>query len=154
MADAEEKLQNIQSGEATAEAGSGAEHGTTFYSQMHEKDCEKESYPQRETEASDVANNISSDDHSSRTAVQPPDATPAASGHPAEDAPKTPEAKRTTLQTFIIMLCLCTSVFLAALDTTIITTALPTISGYFGSSAGYTWIGVSLKPPKTFPPKS
>src|SRR5450756_2249651 len=28
-----------------------------------------------------------------------------------------------------------------ALDTTIITTALPTISEYFHSNAGYTWIG-------------
>lgn len=33
------------------------------------------------------------------------------------------------------------AVFLAALDVTIITTALPTISEYFQSSAGYTWIG-------------
>jgi MFS family permease len=33
------------------------------------------------------------------------------------------------------------AVFLAALDTTIITTALPTISTHFKSSAGYTWIG-------------
>lgn len=33
------------------------------------------------------------------------------------------------------------AVFLAALDVTIITTALPTISEHFHSSAGYTWIG-------------
>ncbi|KAH7348839.1 major facilitator superfamily domain-containing protein [Rhexocercosporidium sp. MPI-PUGE-AT-0058] len=33
------------------------------------------------------------------------------------------------------------SVFLAALDTTITTTALPTIASHFNSSAGYTWIG-------------
>lgn len=52
-----------------------------------------------------------------------------------------PEASRTGLQTFIIMLSLCSSVFLAALDTTIVTTALPTISEYFHSNAGYTWIG-------------
>jgi len=52
-----------------------------------------------------------------------------------------PEASRTKLQTTIIMLSLCASVFLAALDTTIITTALPTISEYFHSNAGYTWIG-------------
>lgn len=52
-----------------------------------------------------------------------------------------PEAARTKLQTAIIMISLCSSVFLAALDTTIITTALPTISEHFNSSAGYTWIG-------------
>lgn len=33
------------------------------------------------------------------------------------------------------------AVFLAALDITIITTALPTISEYFHSADGYTWIG-------------
>lgn len=33
------------------------------------------------------------------------------------------------------------SVFLAALDMTIITTALPTIAEHFGSSAGFAWIG-------------
>lgn len=31
------------------------------------------------------------------------------------------------------------AVFLAALDVTIITTALPTISQHFDSAAGYTW---------------
>jgi hypothetical protein len=41
----------------------------------------------------------------------------------------------------IIMLALCMAVFLAALDVTIITTALPTISEHFQSTAGYTWIG-------------
>jgi MFS family permease len=52
-----------------------------------------------------------------------------------------PEAKRTKLQTTVIMLSLCLSVFLAALDISIITTALPTISEHFHSTAGYTWIG-------------
>ena len=41
----------------------------------------------------------------------------------------------------LIMSSLGMAVFLAALDVTIITTALPTISEYFHSSAGYTWIG-------------
>ncbi|KAG9242521.1 MFS multidrug transporter-like protein [Calycina marina] len=52
-----------------------------------------------------------------------------------------PEASRTKLQTAIILASLCASVFLAALDVTIITTALPTISEHFHSNAGYTWIG-------------
>ncbi|KAK4502033.1 hypothetical protein PRZ48_007844 [Zasmidium cellare] len=41
----------------------------------------------------------------------------------------------------VIMLALCLAVLLAALDATIITTALPTISEHFNSSAGYVWIG-------------
>jgi hypothetical protein len=55
--------------------------------------------------------------------------------------PADPEASRTKIQTSIIMISLCSSVFLAALDTTIITTALPTITEHFHSSSGYTWIG-------------
>ncbi|KAB8596114.1 hypothetical protein FH972_025823 [Carpinus fangiana] len=41
----------------------------------------------------------------------------------------------------LIMLALGMAVFLAAIDITIITTALPTISEHFHSTAGYTWIG-------------
>jgi hypothetical protein len=41
----------------------------------------------------------------------------------------------------VIMAALCMAVFLAALDVTIITTALPTISQHFNSAAGYTWYG-------------
>lgn len=33
------------------------------------------------------------------------------------------------------------AVFLAALDVTIVTTALPTIAGYFHASSSYTWVG-------------
>ncbi|KAG4417652.1 hypothetical protein IFR04_009222 [Cadophora malorum] len=61
--------------------------------------------------------------------------------HLSPSAGTNPEDTRTKLQTTIIVLSLCASVFLAALDTTIITTALPTISEYFHSNAGYTWIG-------------
>ncbi|KAL9093824.1 MAG: hypothetical protein Q9159_000126 [Coniocarpon cinnabarinum] len=41
----------------------------------------------------------------------------------------------------IIMLAIGMAVFLAALDITIITTALPTISNDFHTASGYTWIG-------------
>ncbi|KAK0732532.1 major facilitator superfamily domain-containing protein [Apiosordaria backusii] len=41
----------------------------------------------------------------------------------------------------LIMLALCLAVFLGALDVTIVTTALPTISDHFQSSTGFTWIG-------------
>ena len=57
-------------------------------------------------------------------------------GGPPADAPEKPKHKMP-----IIMLALCLAVFLAALDVTIITTALPTISEHFHSSSGYTWIG-------------
>jgi MFS family permease len=51
--------------------------------------------------------------------------------------------EKSKLKTAVIMFALCMAVFLAALDTTIITTALPTISQHFHSSTGYTWIGSS-----------
>ena len=42
----------------------------------------------------------------------------------------------------IIMFSLCMALFLAALDVTIITTALPTIAAHFhASTSGYTWVG-------------
>ncbi|KAI9876267.1 MAG: hypothetical protein M1823_007310, partial [Watsoniomyces obsoletus] len=45
-------------------------------------------------------------------------------------------------RTGIIVFSLCMALFLAALDVTIITTALPTIAEHFQSNtAGYTWIG-------------
>ena len=44
----------------------------------------------------------------------------------------------------LIMLSLCTALFLAALDVTIITTALPVIATHYkASGADYTWIGSS-----------
>lgn len=47
-----------------------------------------------------------------------------------------------TSRIVIIMFSLCTALFLAALDVTIITTALPTIAEHFTASASdYTWIG-------------
>jgi MFS family permease len=49
--------------------------------------------------------------------------------------------QRSKFKVAVIMLSLCMAVFLAALDVTIITTALPTISEHFHSTAGYTWIG-------------
>lgn len=70
----------------------------------------------------------------------PPDgSSPAVAAAPKDEVD--PESKRTKLETSIIMISLCASVFLAALDVSIITTALPTISAYFHSNAGYTWIG-------------
>ncbi|KAL7908620.1 MFS general substrate transporter [Trichoderma velutinum] len=67
---------------------------------------------------------------------------PAADGPPAQGPPADePEAGRTKVETFLVIFALCLALFLAALDMTIITTAIPTISNHFGSSAGYIWIG-------------
>ncbi|KAK3071685.1 hypothetical protein LTR53_008185 [Teratosphaeriaceae sp. CCFEE 6253] len=60
-------------------------------------------------------------------------------GHGHHD--DTPVQQRSKGKIAVIMLALCLAVFLAALDVTIITTALPTISEHFHSSSGYTWIG-------------
>ena len=57
---------------------------------------------------------------------------------PDDDAP---EAQRTQLENFLIIFALCLALFLAALDVTIITTAIPTISSHFNSSLGYIWVG-------------
>ncbi|KAI1401456.1 MFS general substrate transporter [Hypoxylon fuscum] len=54
-----------------------------------------------------------------------------------------PEAVRTKWETTLIVLALCSALFLAALDVTIITTAIPTITEQFQSPAGYTWIGAA-----------
>ncbi|KAI0839107.1 MFS general substrate transporter [Hypoxylon sp. FL0890] len=54
-----------------------------------------------------------------------------------------PEKGRTKFETTVIVFALCSALFLAALDVTIITTAIPTITEQFRSPAGYTWIGAA-----------
>ncbi|KAF2201112.1 MFS transporter-like protein [Delitschia confertaspora ATCC 74209] len=60
-----------------------------------------------------------------------------------EESSPEPDQKpaRSKLKIALIMFALGMNVFLVALDITIITTALPTITEYFHSSAGYAWIG-------------
>lgn len=85
------------------------------------------------------SNTILPSDHSSSGSVLPPQ-----NGESTEEKkvdPVEPEASRTKLQTFVIMASLCASVFLAALDVTIVTTALPTISQVFNTGAAYDWVG-------------
>ncbi|KAF7563574.1 hypothetical protein G7046_g515 [Stylonectria norvegica] len=53
------------------------------------------------------------------------------------------KTKRSRAQTATVMASLCACVFLAALEVTIVTTALPTIASHFASDSGYTWIGTS-----------
>ncbi|CAM1504480.1 Fc.00g020710.m01.CDS01 [Cosmosporella sp. VM-42] len=71
----------------------------------------------------------------------PEDKETAPSGAPPTSRPADPEAGRTKIETILIMSALCLALFLAALDMTIITTAIPTISHEFNSSQGYIWIG-------------
>ena len=74
---------------------------------------------------------------------QAPEPGPAAGGATTEGGPK-PEpadAPRTQLQTTLIILSLASALFLSALDVTIVTVAIPTITEQFNSTAGYTWIG-------------
>ncbi|KAJ2982282.1 hypothetical protein NQ176_g1485 [Zarea fungicola] len=52
-----------------------------------------------------------------------------------------PDSPRSRIEIMLIMLALCLAVFLAALDVTIVATAIPTISSYFNSNQGYIWIG-------------
>lgn len=52
------------------------------------------------------------------------------------DEDEDPEASRTRLETFLIMFALCSGLFLAALDITIVATAVPTIVAEFNSSQG------------------
>ena len=61
----------------------------------------------------------------------------------AEEAAKpTPEEQRSKGKTALIMAALMMAVFLAALDMTIVTTALPTIASEFQvSNADYSWVG-------------
>lgn len=61
---------------------------------------------------------------------------------PAQDEPA---KTRSMLQIATVMTCLCACVFVAALDITIVTTALPTIANQLSSNgSGYTWVGTSF----------
>ncbi|KAJ5612083.1 hypothetical protein N7510_005277 [Penicillium lagena] len=52
-----------------------------------------------------------------------------------------PTPQRSKVQLFAIMVALSLSMFVAALDQTIMATAIPTIAAKLHSAAGYTWIG-------------
>lgn len=55
------------------------------------------------------------------------------------------QPSRTTLQTTLVMVALATANFLSAIDTVILTTALPTIAQDLGvSTSGFAWIGSSF----------
>ncbi|KAF2969693.1 hypothetical protein GQX73_g3932 [Xylaria multiplex] len=62
---------------------------------------------------------------------------------PPNGADQSPQGGRSGLEMAVIMVALCSALFLAALDATIVTTALPTIVGEFNASSGYTWVGAA-----------
>lgn len=53
------------------------------------------------------------------------------------------QSGRSPLRVFAVMSALYLVLFIAALDLTVVTTALPTIANHFQSAAGYTWVGAA-----------
>lgn len=111
------------SDEPAAEAGPGA----TSTSAMPANVTQTEGQTARSTISPD--SHSDEEHHSNEKAVQ--------EEHKEDD----PYNGRSKGKVAVIMLALCMAVFLAALDVTIVTTALPTITEHFGSASGYTWIG-------------
>lgn len=72
--------------------------------------------------------------------TMPPSRKGAPTGGVQDEQP-TPEQQRTKAETALIITALSSALFLAALDMTIVTVAIPTIAQEFNSTAGYTWIG-------------
>ncbi|KAL8832896.1 MAG: hypothetical protein Q9170_004676 [Blastenia crenularia] len=123
MANNEEVPSQASQAEAVAEAGMGADNTrpTAIPSSEKETDLEKGEHGCQTSPAS-----------SSNGAGAKDEVLAAASEEP----------RRSKGKTTLIMLALCIAVFLAALDTTIITTAIPTIATRFhASEADYTWVG-------------
>lgn len=112
--------QEVARDEASAEAGPGAATTNAVPTNQLMEDIENNSTSSASTKHDDV----------------PPQERPQ-----LERKDSTPLEERSKGKIALIMTALGMAVFLAALDVTIITTALPTISEYFHSAAGYTWIG-------------
>lgn len=77
---------------------------------------------------------------------QPPETVGEVPPSTSNDEPtsSTPRSKKSLAQIATVMTSLCACVFLAALEVTIVSTALPTIASHFASDSGYTWIGTSF----------
>lgn len=76
---------------------------------------------------------------SSNASYLAPEPSAPGDAEPESGAPAKKQRSRPELILTVTSLCLAVAV--AALDVTIVTTALPTIAASFGSGAGYTWIG-------------
>jgi len=121
----------VQAAEAAAEAGPGA--AQTDAVPLNET-LENEPEENHNVASSDASTVVPTDHEGDEQEHQKTEA-PSLKRAPTnlEDGPVAKKA--------IIMLALCMAVFLAAVDVTIITTALPTISEHFHSASGYIWIG-------------
>ncbi|KAJ3457724.1 hypothetical protein MRS44_014865 [Fusarium solani] len=77
---------------------------------------------------------------------QPPETVGEAPPSTSNDEPgsSATKSRKSLAQIATVMTSLCACVFLAALEVTIVSTALPTIASHFASDSGYTWIGTSF----------
>jgi len=142
----DESVQNSCTDEPAAEAGPGAtdtaampENVTTTEGAFQQKGA----FSSGSSQDTDVDQPIKDEEKALEIGEQEGTQQQGAEGKEltaqGEAAPTNPQ--RSKWKITLIMLSLCMAVFLAALDVTIITTALPTISEHFHSTAGYTWIG-------------
>jgi len=127
--------QEVQMAEAAAEAGPGAAE-TNAVPTNETLDGVKGQVGDRERVPSSDASTIVPAQDESSPATEP---EKAAGDHHKDETKPLEEAGAG--KKALIMLALGMATFLAAVDVTIITTALPTISEYFHSSSGYIWVG-------------
>ncbi|KAL2137263.1 hypothetical protein VTI74DRAFT_4994 [Chaetomium olivicolor] len=107
-----------------------------------EKETELPSSDDTCSSRSTVVKDNNSNPHESSSPSPPAqDANAPPQEQPQQGGATPPEETRTPLQTTFIILALASALFLAALDVTIVTVAVPTIAQEFRSTAGYTWIG-------------
>ncbi|KAM0440432.1 hypothetical protein ACHAQK_005839 [Fusarium lateritium] len=96
----------------------------------------------------DVQDSLTNPNPSQLHKQDPPTAQPSDHNDPhiISNEPEIPESvsKMSLLQIATVMSSLCACVFLAALEVTIVSTALPAIAAHFASDSGYTWIGTSF----------
>tara|TARA_R110002003_G_scaffold194_3_gene15181 strand:- start:10231 stop:10962 length:732 start_codon:yes stop_codon:yes gene_type:complete len=93
------------------------------------------SVAERDGNAHEPQSVVDKQDHGDNVPLDATPATPAPAAH-GDEAPA-----RSKLKIAVIMFSLAVAVLLVALDITIVTTALPTISEEFNSASGYTWVG-------------
>ncbi|KAI1821196.1 major facilitator superfamily domain-containing protein [Xylaria intraflava] len=93
-----------------------------------------------ETESVTVLQNAEPDSSPASTA-KPASTTPNGNEDDAGDNEAPTEKKPSAAKTALVMLPLCLSTLLSALDITIVIPAIPTIVASLGSVAGYIWIG-------------
>lgn len=89
---------------------------------------------QEKTEASPL-------ERTNNTDIEVETGSPSSSSSTENDDNSAPGTGRSKLENVVVMMALSTTLFLAALDSTIVATAVPTITSYFNSSTGYVWIG-------------